>query len=83
MAKIDNCCAHDAESILVRQPHWHRSFQPIPCESICDFDMMMGHEIALEIRNAREAGCKIAFIFPVGPMGMYRWAVYPPPFKTR
>lgn len=76
MTKIDNCCAHDAESILARQPHWNRSFQPIPCENIYDFDMMMGHEIALEIRNAREAGRKIVFIFPVGPMGMYRWAVY-------
>jgi len=37
---------------------------------------MMGHEIALQIRRVREAGRKLALIFPVGPMGMYRWAVY-------
>ena len=36
----------------------------------------MGHEIAREIKDAKEAGKKIAFILPVGPMGMYRWAVY-------
>ena len=36
----------------------------------------MGHEIAFEIKKARDAGRQIAFILPVGPMGMYRWAVY-------
>jgi glucosamine-6-phosphate deaminase len=37
---------------------------------------MMGHEIALEIANAKKAKKPIAFILPVGPMGMYKWAVY-------
>lgn len=36
----------------------------------------MGHEIANRIRMAKEAGRKAAFILPVGPMGMYKWAVY-------
>ena len=36
----------------------------------------MGHEIANEIKKANEAGQKLAFILPVGPMGMYKWAVY-------
>ena len=36
----------------------------------------MGHEIAAAIRRARDAGKPLAVIFPVGPMGMYRWAVY-------
>src|SRR4029077_20966264 len=36
----------------------------------------MGHEIALTIRRSREAGERLALILPVGPMGMYRWAVY-------
>ena len=36
----------------------------------------MGHEIAFAIRKTREAGRKLALILPVGPMGMYRWAVY-------
>ena len=36
----------------------------------------MGHEIALQIKNARERGEKLAMILPVGPMGMYKWAVY-------
>ena len=36
----------------------------------------MGHEIALTIRRAGEAGKQLAMILPVGPMGMYRWAVF-------
>jgi glucosamine-6-phosphate deaminase len=41
-----------------------------------DFDALMGHEIAQTIRRARDAGERLALILPVGPMGMYRWAVY-------
>ena len=33
-------------------------------------------EIAMQIRLAKERGEKIAFILPVGPMGMYKWAVF-------
>ncbi len=36
----------------------------------------MGHEIAREVQLARQANRPIAFILPVGPMGMYRWTVY-------
>jgi glucosamine-6-phosphate deaminase len=43
---------------------------------VADFDMMLGHEIAHTIRKAREAGETLILILPVGPMGMYRWAVY-------
>ncbi|MEN6315698.1 MAG: hypothetical protein ABFD25_15800, partial [Clostridiaceae bacterium] len=34
------------------------------------------HEIALEIKRTADEGRKLAIILPVGPMGMYRWAVY-------
>jgi glucosamine-6-phosphate deaminase len=37
---------------------------------------MMGHEIATAIRRCRDHGRPAAMILPVGPMGMYRWAVY-------
>ena len=46
------------------------------CDSVADFDVMMGHEIATAIKRARDAGRPAALILPVGPMGMYRWAVY-------
>ena len=36
----------------------------------------MGHEIAMQIRKAREEGRELILILPVGPKGMYRWAVY-------
>jgi glucosamine-6-phosphate deaminase len=41
-----------------------------------DFNVMLGHELAMEIRRCREAGRKLVMILPVGPMGMYRWVVY-------
>jgi len=37
---------------------------------------LMGHEIALQIKLAKDEGRKLAMILPVGPMGMYKWAVY-------
>ena len=36
----------------------------------------MGHQIAMQIKLAKERNEKIAFILPVGPMGMYKWVVY-------
>ncbi len=76
LGKLDACCANAPESILDRQPWWHSEFQPVPCGTLADFDTMLGHEIAMQIRRTREAGRKLALILPVGPMGMYRWAVY-------
>ena len=76
MDRIDRCCANRPEDILARQPHWHEDFHPVPCDALGDFDMMMGHEIAMEIKRCRDEQRKLALIMPVGPMGMYRWAVY-------
>ena len=72
LKKIDECC----EKGVAREDFWHKDFTPISCENIYEFDTLMGHEIALQIKNAREKGEKLAMILPVGPMGMYRWAVY-------
>lgn len=76
LEKIDDCCSHPPESVTERQAFWHPEFQAVPCVQVQDFDTMMGHEIALEIRRAKEAGKKLALILPAGPMGMYKWAVY-------
>lgn len=76
LAKIDDCCNQPPESITERQSFWNEDFAPIPCNNVHDFNMMMGHEIAMEIRTAREEGKKLAMILPAGPMGMYRWAIY-------
>lgn len=75
-AKIDACCSHKPEEITERQAGWNEGFRPVCCENLSDFEVLMGHEIALKIKKARDAGKKIAFILPVGPMGMYRWVVY-------
>jgi glucosamine-6-phosphate deaminase len=75
-ARIDACASHPPESVLDRQPWWHPDFNPVPCATLADFDTMLGHEIAMEIRRARMEKRNLALILPVGPMGMYRWAVY-------
>ncbi len=76
LAKIDACVDDDPATITQRQNFWHPDFSPIPCGTVADFDTMLGHEIAHTIRLSREAGEQLALILPVGPMGMYRWAVY-------
>ncbi len=76
LEKIDACCCHPPASVTERQPWWHDRFEPFPCATLTDFDTYLGHEIALRIREARDAGRKLALILPVGPMGMYRWAVH-------
>lgn len=72
MEKIDKCC----EKGVSREDFWHKDFTPIECNDISEFDTYMGHEIALQIKKARDNGEKLAMILPVGPMGMYRWAVF-------
>ena len=72
MAKIDACCEKGA----AREDFWHRDFMPVACETQADFDTLMGHEIAWQIKKARDNGETLAMILPVGPMGMYKWAVF-------
>lgn len=76
LEKLDAICARRPETITDRERWWNKAFDAVPCETLADFDTMMGHEIALEIAEAKKAGRQLMFILPVGPMGMYRWAVY-------
>ena len=76
LKKIDRCCQNPPESVLKRQSWWNKRFEPIQCETLDEFNTKMGHEIALTIRRYREQGKPLALILPVGPMGMYQWAVY-------
>ena len=76
LAQWDACVADDPNAIFDRQPKWHKDFSIRMANDVADFDVMLGHELAMEIRRCREAGRKLALILPVGPMGMYRWTVY-------
>jgi glucosamine-6-phosphate deaminase len=76
LKKIDELADQPPEALAQRQPWWHANFQPVCCSSFEDFDTYMGHEIAREVQLAHQAGRNVIFILPVGPMGMYRWAVY-------
>lgn len=76
LSQWDACVADDPQAIFDRQPKWHRDYSIRIANTLEDFGVMMGHELALEIRRCREAGRKLALILPVGPMGLYRWTVY-------
>ncbi|MBQ7500054.1 MAG: glucosamine-6-phosphate isomerase [Clostridia bacterium] len=72
MAKIDACCEKGTQ----REEFWNKGFDIKECANIGEFDTYMGHEIAMQVKLARDEGRKLAMILPVGPMGMYKWAVY-------
>jgi glucosamine-6-phosphate deaminase len=72
MQKIDDCC----EKGVKREAFWHKDFMPVECNNIYEFDVFMGHEIAMQIKDAGEKGKKLILIIPVGPMGMYKWTVF-------
>ena len=74
-AKID-ACIDAPEKITQRQAFWNKDFTPVQCESLGEFETYMGHEIAMQIKLAKDRNEQIAFILPVGPMGMYKWVVY-------
>ncbi len=76
MEKIDKCCSNPPEKVFERQSFWNEGFNPVQCEALSDFDTLMGHEIAMQIKKTRDEGKKLAMILPVGPMGMYKWAIY-------
>jgi glucosamine-6-phosphate deaminase len=76
LKKIDLCCSHKPEEVFDRQNFWHKDFSPVACDNDTVFGVLMGHEIALTIKQTRDMGKKLAIIWPVGPMGMYRWVVY-------
>jgi glucosamine-6-phosphate deaminase len=76
LARIDRLGALAASEMTKRARWWHPQFEPVGCASLADFDTFMGHEIAREIQLAQQAGRPLAMILPVGPMGMYRWAVF-------
>jgi len=76
LTRVDRLGGLGADEVARCEPWWHTAFEPIAVDSQSDFDTYMGHEIAREIQQAGQQQRPIAFIFPVGPMGMYRWAVY-------
>ncbi|NLJ70316.1 MAG: glucosamine-6-phosphate isomerase [Clostridiaceae bacterium] len=75
-AKIDQCVGNGVEDASMRQEFWHEDFKPIACESLDEFGVLMGHEIAMEIKNTYDSKIKLALILPVGPMGMYKWVAF-------
>lgn len=76
ISKIMECVSNDPATVLDRQSFWNEGFQPVPCTNVEEFNAYMGFEIAMQIKATKDEGRKLILILPVGPMGMYKWAVY-------
>lgn len=76
LEKIQEICSHKPEEITERQDFWHEDFEPILVKTIDEWFVKVGHDVAWEIRKAKENGQKIGLILPVGPLGQYEWLIY-------
>ena len=74
--KIKVCVSNEPETVCAVQAHWNADFRPISCSNLEEFGVYMGHEIAMQIKQTKAEGRELILILPVGPMGMYKWAVY-------
>ncbi|MCE9590600.1 MAG: glucosamine-6-phosphate isomerase [Planctomycetes bacterium] len=78
--KIQKITALGPKEFAVRQSWWHKDFTPVVCSDasagVESMNAMMGYEIFNEVREAAHQKRELAMILPVGPMGMYRWALY-------
>lgn len=67
--KIDACCANAPESIAEKQPFWHKDFAPVPCDSLVEFEVKMGHEIASRVKKSQRGREKTRLYSARGPHG--------------
>ncbi len=78
--KIKKITGYGPKQFVERQSFWHRNFEPVICDDssggVETMNAMMGYEIFNMVRESAERRKPLALILPVGPMGMYRWAVY-------
>lgn len=78
--KIQRITALGPKDFAARQKWWHKEFLPVVCSDtsagVESMNAMMGYEIFNQVREAALAKRELAMILPVGPMGMYKWAIY-------
>jgi glucosamine-6-phosphate deaminase len=54
LKKLDECCSNPPESITESQQWWHPDFKPVACKYLTEFNTMMGQEMALRIKQAKD-----------------------------
>ena len=70
--KIDECCSHAPEAISERQSFWNKDFNIDECTTLGEFDVKMGHEIANEIKKAKENNARIEWCIQTSNYHMHR-----------
>lgn len=51
LRQIDTLAEISGASLLEERPWWNANFQPVSCLDLSEFDVRMGHEIALTIKT--------------------------------
>lgn len=78
--KIQDISGLGPDEFVKRQKFWNKNFEPVICDDatggVETMNAMMGYEIFDQVKQARDKKKPLAIILPVGPMGMYKWAVY-------
>jgi glucosamine-6-phosphate deaminase len=78
--KIQKITEGGPADLLKPEKFWNKNFTPVICQDsssgVESMNAMMGYEIFNQIKEAADAKRELAMILPVGPMGMYKWAVY-------
>ena len=69
--KIDRCASQDPLSISERQDWWNEKFQGVSWRDVNDFDVMLGHEIALTILDSQQKGKPLVLIILGGCQKYY------------
>ena len=54
LERLKYCVTREADTICDRQDFWHKDFQPEPVEDLQSMAVQFGHEIAMQIKKAKE-----------------------------
>lgn len=76
LERIKYCVSSDPKTVCEPQEFWNDEFSVETVEDLSSLAVEFGHEIALQIRQTKQAGQELVLILPVGPMEMYHWVVY-------
>jgi glucosamine-6-phosphate deaminase len=76
LERINKCTSSSPETITDRQDFWHSDFNVESVKELGSLAVQFGYEIAMQIKETREANRKLILILPVGPMEMYHWVIY-------
>jgi len=69
------CSMSQSDFVATARGFWDPGFHLVTVDSVEQHDMQCGTEIGMRVAEARARGDSVVIILPVGPMGMYKYAI--------